>query len=163
MFKYNELSDLIDGSLVTPLSKADDGSIRCLDKDGNECFHTFDEFDFDKLPSERALNSDNLESEVDGLIKDEETLEPEPVNPPETAEEENPNEDMTYQDMLDEMEKDDSIYDGSDDPEIIPDPEKPLSPEKEGFCDDLETETVVSLAGLQKKPGVSYAVWKDII
>ena len=56
MFKYNELSDLLNGSLVTPLSKTDDGLIRCIDNEGNECFYEFEDFDFDKLPEDRITD-----------------------------------------------------------------------------------------------------------
>lgn len=69
MFKYNELSDLLNGSLVTPLSKTDDGLIRCIDNEGNECFYEFEDFDFDKLPEDR--------------ITDEPIIEPEPNPEPE--------------------------------------------------------------------------------
>ena len=56
MFKYNELSDLLNGSLVTPLSKTDDGLIRCINNEGNECFYEFEDFDFDKLPEDRITD-----------------------------------------------------------------------------------------------------------
>lgn len=69
MFKYNELSDLLNGSLVTPLSKTDDGLIRCIDNEGNECFYEFEDFDFNKLPEDR--------------ITDEPIIEPEPEPEPE--------------------------------------------------------------------------------
>ena len=65
MFKYNELSDLLNGSLVTPLSKTDDGLIRCIDNEGNECFYEFDDFDFDKLPEDRITDEPISEPEVD--------------------------------------------------------------------------------------------------
>lgn len=150
MFKYNELTDLINGSLVTPLSKMDDGTICCLDDKGNECFYSFKDFDFRKKPEERKLNSDNLESEVGDLID----------NSKNDSKEEN---DLTYQDMLDEMEKDDSIFDGTDEPEV--DPSNPDAPVKEyeGFCNNLEIQDILNLAGIEKKPGVRYTVWKDII
>lgn len=147
MFKYNELSDLVDGSLVTPLSKADNGSIRCLDSSGKECFHTFDEFDFDKLPSERVEKK------------------PDPIPEPEP---EVPNPDLTYQDMLDEMERDDSLFDGSDGVTAPIDPNEPDEPgeaeeEFEGFCDDVEADKIISAAGLTKVPGARRLVWKDIV
>lgn len=87
MFKYNELSDLLNGSLVTPLSKTDDGLIRCIDNEGNECFYEFEDFDFDKLPEDRITDEPIIEpepeiekddSEYDGT--DEPISEPE-VNP----------------------------------------------------------------------------------
>lgn len=85
MFKYNELSDLLNGSLVTPLSKTDDGLIRCIDNEGNECFYEFEDFDFDKLPEDRITDEPIIEpnpepnpepevekddSEYDGTDKD---------------------------------------------------------------------------------------------
>ena len=63
MFKYNELSDLLNGSLVTPLSKTDDGLIRCIDNEGNECFYEFEDFDFDKLPEDRITDEPIIEPE----------------------------------------------------------------------------------------------------
>lgn len=63
MFKYNELSDLLNGSLVTPLSKTDDGLIRCIDNEGNECFYEFENFDFDKLPEDRITDEPIIEPE----------------------------------------------------------------------------------------------------
>ena len=143
MFKYNELSDLTNGSLVTPLSKMDDGSIRCLDKNGQECFHVFKEFDFAKKVEERKLNSDDLESELQDLVK------PEPeIKEPEV---EKPKEDITYQDMLDEMSKDDSLIDGTDEPEEeLVDPTEPVI-ETEGFCSDEEVDEVLNLAGIKKR------------
>lgn len=64
MFKYNELSDLLNGSLVTPLSKTDDGLIRCIDNEGNECFYEFEDFDFDKLPEDRITDEPIIEPEL---------------------------------------------------------------------------------------------------
>ncbi len=69
MFKYNELSDLLNGSLVTPLSKTDDGLIRCIDNEGNECFYEFDDFDFDKLPEDRITDEPIIEPELEPEIE----------------------------------------------------------------------------------------------
>ena len=69
MFKYNELSDLLNGSLVTPLSKTDDGLIRCIDHEGNECFYEFDDFDFDKLPEDRITDEPIIEPELEPEIE----------------------------------------------------------------------------------------------
>lgn len=69
MFKYNELSDLLNGSLVTPLSKTDDGLIRCIDNEGNERFYEFEDFDFDKLPEDRITDEPISEPEVDPEIE----------------------------------------------------------------------------------------------
>lgn len=69
MFKYNELSDLLNGSLVTPLSKTDDGLIRCIDNEGNECFYEFEDFDFDKLPEDRITDEPIIEPEPEPEIE----------------------------------------------------------------------------------------------
>lgn len=71
MFKYNELSDLLNGSLVTPLSKTDDGLIRCIDNEGNECFYEFEDFDFDKLPEDRITDEPIIEPEPEPEIEKE--------------------------------------------------------------------------------------------
>ena len=52
MFAYNELSDLLNGDLVTPLKKVGDDII-CLTKDGKEAIFSFEDFDFDKTIEER--------------------------------------------------------------------------------------------------------------
>lgn len=52
MFAYNQLSDLKDGSLVTPLRK-ENGKVVCL-LDGKETSFEFEDFDFDKQPGERV-------------------------------------------------------------------------------------------------------------
>lgn len=52
MFAYNELSDLVNGDLVTPLKKVGDDII-CLTKDGKEAVFSFEDFDFDKTVEER--------------------------------------------------------------------------------------------------------------
>ena len=121
MFKYNELSDLLNGSLVTPLSKTDDGLIRCIDNEGNECFYEFEDFDFDKLPEDR--------------ITDEPIIEPEP-NP-----EPNPEP---------EVEKDDSEYDGTDKDVVIEDDENNEEKiiEDERFLTSAEAKNILKAFGL---------------
>lgn len=54
MFAYNELSDLINGELVTPLRK-DGENIICLNSNGEEVVYSFDDFDFDKTLEERSF------------------------------------------------------------------------------------------------------------
>lgn len=133
MFKYNELSDLLNGSLVTPLSKTDDGLIRCIDNEGNECFYEFEDFDFDKLPEDR--------------ITDEPIIEPEP-----------------------EIEKDDSEYDGTDDPisepEVNPDTGEVV--EKSGFLNAVELEEFKTnyadvIGDLIKDKRTKIRVWRDVL
>ena len=54
MFAYNELSDLINGELVTPLRK-DGENIICINSNGEEVVYSFDDFDFDKTLEERSF------------------------------------------------------------------------------------------------------------
>jgi hypothetical protein len=135
MFKYNELSDLLNGSLVTPLSKTDDGLIRCIDNDGNECFYEFEDFDFDKLPEDRVIN--------------------EPTEEPEEPE---------------EPIKDDSEYDGTDEPEPEPEvnPETGEVVEKSGFLNEVELEEFKTnyadvIGDLIKDKRTKIRVWRDVL
>lgn len=135
MFKYNELSDLLNGSLVTPLSKTDDGLIRCIDNEGNECFYEFEDFDFDKLPEDR--------------ITDESIIEPEPEI---------------------EKEKDDSEYDGTDEPVSEPevDPDTGEVVEKSGFLNAVELEEFKTnyadvIGDLIKDKRTKIRVWRDVL
>lgn len=121
MFKYNELSDLLNGSLVTPLSKTDDGLIRCIDSEGNECFYEFDDFDFDKLPEDRVIE--------------------EPINEPEEPIEE----------PINEPTKDDSEYDGTDEPtpeNNIPEEGETII-EDERFLTSSEAKDILNVAGIE--------------
>jgi hypothetical protein len=141
MFKYNELSDLLNGSLVTPLSKTDDGLIRCIDSEGNECYYEFDDFDFDKLPEDRVIEEPISEPEPE--------VDPEPTPEP---------------------EKDDSEYDGTDEPEPEPevDPETGEVVEKPGFLNAVELEEFKEnysdiLKEISKDKRTKIRVWRDII
>ena len=136
MFKYNELSDLLNGSLVTPLSKTDDGLIRCIDNEGNECFYEFDDFDFDKTPEDRI---------TDEPIIDEPNPEP-------------------------ETERDDSEYDGTDEPISEPevDPDTGDVVEKSGFLNDVELEEFKTnyadvIGDLIKDKRTKIRVWRDVL
>ena len=68
MFAYNELSDLINGELVTPLRK-DGENIICINSNGEEVVYSFDDFDFDKTLEERSFivedsNDDSSEENI---------------------------------------------------------------------------------------------------
>jgi len=54
MFAYNELSDLLNGELVTPIKK-DGENIICLNSKGEEVIYSFEDFDFDKTVEERSF------------------------------------------------------------------------------------------------------------
>lgn len=139
MFKYNELSDLLNGSLVTPLSKTDDGLIRCIDSEGNECYYEFDDFDFDKLPEDRVVEEPTSEPE------------PEPEPTPE------PEKDDSEYDGTDEPE-----------PEPEVDPETGEVVEKPGFLNAVELEEFKEnysdiLKEISKDKRTKIRVWRDII
>lgn len=68
MFKYNELSDLLNGELVVPIKKEGD-KILCL-KDGKEVIYSFDDFDFDKTIEERNFIVVDDSSDEDEIISD---------------------------------------------------------------------------------------------
>lgn len=124
MFKYNELSDLIDGRLVIPLYKTEDGQVHVRALDSYVEFDVdFDDFDFDKLPEERG-----------------QTTPSDPVDPPEPEPEPEP-------------EKDDADYDGTDDPNetIIIEPEEPEEEEKERWLTKDEALTIAKEHGVYKK------------
>lgn len=54
MFKYNILSDLKDGSCVTPIRK-EGTSIICIQEDGSEIKRIISDFDFAKKEEERGF------------------------------------------------------------------------------------------------------------
>lgn len=62
MFKYNELSDLLTGELVTPVQK-DGDKIICIDKNLNKVYYSFSDFDFEKTVEERNFIVDDGSSD----------------------------------------------------------------------------------------------------
>ena len=80
MFAYNELSDLINGELVTPLRK-DGENIICLNSNGEEIVYSFDDFDFDKTLEERSFivedSNDDSSEEISNDNSSEENILPE--------------------------------------------------------------------------------------
>ena len=80
MFAYNELSDLINGELVTPLRK-DGENIICINSNGEEVAYSFDDFDFDKTLEERSFivedSNDDSSDEISNDDSSEENISPE--------------------------------------------------------------------------------------
>ena len=80
MFAYNELSDLINGELVTPLRK-DGENIICINSNGEEVVYSFDDFDFDKTLEERSFivedSNDDSSDEISNDGSSEENISPE--------------------------------------------------------------------------------------
>jgi len=96
MFKYNELSDLLTGELVTPLRMDEDDNIICLNKNNEEVIYTFDDFDFDKTPEERIFIVDDTSNEE--LEENQTTTEP--------SESENNNEETNPEQIPEEPQND---------------------------------------------------------
>ena len=135
MFKYGELSDLIDGSLVIPLYKTEDGQVRVrVPGSTTEYCVDFDDFDFDKTPEERVTPS-NPDPEPT-----------EPINEP-------------------IEEKDDSEYDGTDEPteEPIIDPSTGEVKERSGFLSAEESKELVELFNIPIDKRRKVKIWKDVI
>ena len=80
MFAYNELSDLINGELTTPLRK-DGENIICINSNGEEVVYSFDDFDFDKTLEERSFivedSNDDSSEEISNDDSSEENILPE--------------------------------------------------------------------------------------
>ena len=80
MFAYNELSDLINGELVTPLKKNGENII-CINSNGEEVVYSFDDFDFDKTLEERSFivedSNDDSSDEISNDESSEENISPE--------------------------------------------------------------------------------------
>lgn len=159
MFKYNELSDLIDGSLVTPLSKEDNGTILCLDSTGSKVYYSFDDFDFDKTINERKTTVNKTDNSDSGSKDDSSTAKEESSDSSSST--------ITTKDVIEVMEKDidDSTIDGTDEEFISEDDDSSdEDDEKEGFItSSSERDSILELGGITKKTGYSYRIWKDII
>jgi hypothetical protein len=109
MFKYNELSDLLTGELVTPLRMDENDNIICLNKNNEEIVYTFDDFDFDKTPEERIfiVDDDTSNEEAEENQTTTEPSEPEgsdkEITEPEASETENNNEEITDPEQISEV------------------------------------------------------------
>jgi len=139
MFKYNELSDLLTGELVTPLRMDEDDNIICLNKNSEEVIYTFDDFDFDKTPEERIfiVDDDTSNEETEENQATTESSEPEDnkeTTESETSETENNNEEITKPEQI--------LEEPQNDEEEITEPtqEEPKSEEpvqkKSGWIED---------------------------
>ncbi len=167
MFKYNELSDLLDGTLVTPLSKESNGSIRCIDSNGNECYYEFDDFDFDKTIEERASS---LEEQVSAIISSKgEEPEEEVSNETDNSEENETTQEnsssITVDELIEEMDKDDSIYDGTDDETetTIVEEDNEMVVEDERFLNSSEIKDVLNQFCIPKDNKTNIKIWRDVI
>lgn len=118
MFKYNELSDLLTGELVTPLRMDENDNIICLNKNNEEVIYTFDDFDFDKTPEERIFIVDDTTNEEP---------EPEPETPKEPIEPQTPDEPTTPEENQNNNEP-------------IIEPSEPTTPEQEPITEPEPTE-----------------------
>ena len=149
MFKYNELSDLTDGTLVIPLYKTEDGQICVKNPSNGTVFYVdFDDFDFDILPEERGQT----------ISTDPDPQEPDPQDPQE------PQEPTEPEPAEEEEERDDADYDGTDNPEetIIVEPTEPAEEEKERWLTKDEALTLAKEYGVYTK-GARIRGYKYII
>ena len=168
MFKYNELSDLLDGTLVTPLSKEDNGSIRCVDSNGNECYYEFDDFDFDKTIEERIASLEDQASSIIDSSKGEEPEE-EVSNETDNSEENKTTQEnsssITVDELIEEMDKDDSIYDGTDEEAevVVDDNGNEVVVEDERFLNSSEIKDVLDQFSISKDSKTNIKIWRDII
>ena len=138
MFKYNELSDLLTGELVTPLRMDENDNIVCLNKNSEEVIYTFDDFDFDKTPEERIFivdDTSNEESEENQTTT--EPSEPEDsdkeTTEPETSETENNNEETNPEQIPEEPQNDEEEI--TEPVQEEPKPEEPIQ-KKSGWIED---------------------------
>jgi len=139
MFKYNELSDLLTGELVTPLRMDENDNIICLNKNNEEVIHTFDDFDFDKTPEERIFivdDTSNEESESDN--KETSTPESQTTDEPETSDPESSDEETTTEPTETEQTPEESEDNNEETSTPIQEEQKPKEPvqKKSGWIED---------------------------
>ena len=71
MFKYNVLSDLLTGELVTPLRlDQTSGKVICLNSTNQEVLYSFSEFDFTKTVEERAATTTTIDDIAEAMSSD---------------------------------------------------------------------------------------------
>lgn len=129
MFKYNELSDLLTGELVTPLRMDENDNIICLNKNNKEVIYTFDDFDFDKTPEERIFIVDDTSNEESE--KNQTTTEP---SESEISESENNNEEITEPEQIPKEPQNDE-EETTEPVQEEPKPEEPVQ-KKSGWIED---------------------------
>ena len=139
MFKYNELSDLLTGELVTPLRMDENDNIICLNKNSEEVIYTFDDFDFDKTPEERIFIVDDTSNEESE--ENQTTTEPsesedsdKETTKPEASETENNNEEITDPEQIPENPQNDE-EETTEPVQEEPKPEEPIQ-KKSGWIED---------------------------
>ena len=144
MFKYNELSDLKNGKLVTPIRCTDDDTIICIDEFGMEVELDFNDFDFDKTIDERLFIVD------DGDDSEEIITEPEP--------EEEILQDNSYEDVIQEPEPEEIIK---------PLPDEEVLNEKNSASGWIEEPSkkleILNMFGYDYKDLKKINIWKDTV
>ena len=137
MFKYNELSDLLTGELVTPLRMDENDNIICLNKNNEEIVYTFDDFDFDKTPEERVFIVDDTTNE--------EPKENQTTTEPETSETENNNEETNPEQIPEEPQNDEE--ETTEPVQEEPKPEEPIQKKSGWIEDENEKAELLSIFG----------------
>lgn len=165
MFKYNELSDLLTGELVTPLRMDENDNIICLNKNNEEVVYTFDDFDFDKTPEERIfIVDDAANEEPKGSQTTPEPSEPkdsdEETTEPETSETENNNEEIT------EPVQEEPQNDKEEITEPIqeePKPEEPIQKKSGWIEDEDEKAELLSIFGYNISSLKKINIYRDTV
>lgn len=156
MFKYNELSDLKDGRLVTPIKCTDDDIIICLDENGREVELEFDDFDFNKTVDERLFIVDDGEDSSEELITE-----------PEPEEEIIPNiPNDSSNDIIQEPEPEEEIIKPLPDKDVINDSsyQEEVNNSKSGWVETNSKKLeILNMFGYDYKDLKKVNIWKDTV
>jgi len=149
MFKYNELSDLLTGELVTPLRMDKDDNIICLNKNNEEVVYTFDDFDFDKTPEERIFIVDDTSNEE--LEENQTTTEP--------SESENNNEETNPEQIPEDPQNDEEEI--TEPIQEEPKPEEPIQKKSGWIEDENKKAELLSIFGYNISSLKKINIYKD--
>ena len=155
MFKYNELSDLKDGRLVTPIKCTDDDIIICLDENGREIELEFNDFDFNKTVDERLFIVDDGEDSSDLITEPEPEEEIIPDIP-----------DDSSNDIIQEPEPEEEIIPDIPDGDVINDSSyhENVNNSKSGWIEDSAKKIeILNMFGYDYKNLKKVNIWKDTV
>lgn len=166
MFKYNELSDLLTGELVTPLRMDENDNIICLNKNSEEVIYTFDDFDFDKTPEERIFIVDDTSNEE--LEENQTTTEPsesedsdKETTEPEISESENNNEETNPEQIPEEPQNDKEEI--TEPIQEEPKPKEPVQKKSGWIEDENEKAELLFALGYNISSLKKINIYRDIV
>lgn len=161
MFKYNELSDLLTGELVTPLRMDENDNIICLNKNSEEVIYTFDDFDFDKTPEERIFIVDDTSNE-ESESGNKETSTPESqTTDPESSDEETTTEPTETEQTPEESE--DNNEETSTPIQEEQNPEEPVQKKSGWIEDENEKAELLFALGYNISSLKKINIYRDIV